>query len=188
MGIFAKLAQFLGVRKKEASVVVVGLDNSGKSTILNWMKPEEVKSQEVVPTVGFNLEKFKYRQLNFTAFDMSGQGRYRNLWEHYYNDCNGVIFVIDSSDKLRMAVVKEELRVMMEHSAVRDRRVPILFFANKCDVQDALSSVKCSVMLGLDALRENPWHICATNALIGDGVYEGLDWLSDQMVAQLSKK
>ena len=59
MGIWDKLANFLGIRKKEAAVLVVGLDNSGKTTILNHFKPEDQKSHVVVPTVGFNVEKFR---------------------------------------------------------------------------------------------------------------------------------
>eukprot|EP00088_Acartia_fossae_P019220 TRINITY_DN21189_c0_g1_i1.p1 TRINITY_DN21189_c0_g1~~TRINITY_DN21189_c0_g1_i1.p1 ORF type:complete len:140 (+),score=29.19 TRINITY_DN21189_c0_g1_i1:215-634(+) len=54
------------------------------------------------------------RNVGFTAFDMSGQGRYRNLWEHYYRDCQGVIFVVDSSDRLRMVVAKDELDMLLQ--------------------------------------------------------------------------
>ena len=61
MGLFDKLANILGIRKKECNVLVVGLDNSGKSTVLNHFKPEEQKHAEIVPTVGFNVEKFKSR-------------------------------------------------------------------------------------------------------------------------------
>ena len=54
------------------------------------------------------------RNVGFTAFDMSGQGRYRNLWEHYYRDCQGIIFVVDSSDRLRMVVAKDELDMLLQ--------------------------------------------------------------------------
>lgn len=81
--------------------------------------------------------------LSFTVFDMSGQSRYRNLWEHYYKykthhsshmktrdskmtvsiitflvllrESHAIIFVIDSSDKLRMVVAKEELDTLLNH-------------------------------------------------------------------------
>ena len=52
--------------------------------------------------------------MGFTAFDMSGQGRYRNLWEHYYKECQGIVFVVDSSDKLRMVVAKDELDMLLQ--------------------------------------------------------------------------
>ena len=73
MGLFGLLAQWLGVKKHNANIIVLGLDNSGKSTIINKMKPDESRRHEVVPTIGFNVEKFVSRSLSLTAFDMSGQ-------------------------------------------------------------------------------------------------------------------
>ena len=58
--------------------------------------------------------KLSDRNVGFTAFDMSGQGRYRNLWEHYYKECQGIVFVVDSSDKLRMVVAKDELDMLLQ--------------------------------------------------------------------------
>lgn len=49
---------------------------------------------------------------------MSGHDRYRSLWEHYYKDCQGIIFIIDSSDKLRLVVSKEELDMLLQHPDV----------------------------------------------------------------------
>ena len=61
---------------------------------------------------------FPDRNVGFTAFDMSGQGRYRNLWEHYYRDCQGIIFVVDSSDRLRMVVAKDELDMLLQVNSI----------------------------------------------------------------------
>ena len=135
MGFFDKLSNFLkSKRHVEANILIVGLNNSGKTTVVNQFKAEDEKSNDtIVPTVGFNVEKFKTQNVGFTAFDMSGQGRYRDLWEHYYKDCHGVIFVIDSSDKLRLVVVKEELDLLLQHPDISCKRIPILFFANKMD-------------------------------------------------------
>lgn len=58
------------------------------------------------------------KNVSFTAFDMSGHDRHRSLWEHYYKDCHGIIFIIDSSDKLRLVVVKEELDMLLQHPDV----------------------------------------------------------------------
>merc|ERR1712241_291314 len=121
------------------------------------------------------------RNVGFTAFDMSGQGRYRNLWEHYYRDCQGIIFVVDSSDRLRMVVAKDELDMLLQHPDIQARRLPILFFANKMDSRDAMSSVKVSQTLGLERLMDKPWHICASNANTGEGLQEGIEWLTGQI-------
>ena len=188
MGLLGRIAEAFGVKKKEAHLVIVGLDNSGKTTIINKLKPAEGQSHDIVPTIGFSVEKFVTKSLQFTTFDMSGQGRYRNLWEHYYRECDGIIFVIDSSDKLRMSVAKDELTMLLEHSDIASKRIPVLFFANKMDVRDALSSVKCSTLLQLDNIHDKPWHICASNALTGEGLEEGIGWLTEQLKHSLSQK
>ncbi|XP_073719386.1 ADP-ribosylation factor-like protein 6 isoform X1 [Misgurnus anguillicaudatus] len=212
MGLFDKLAGLLGLKKKEVNVLCLGLDNSGKTTIINQLKPTSVchvpvyqsntlklccktvifqycftslqaQAQDIVPTIGFSIEKFKTSSLSFTVFDMSGQGRYRNLWEHYYKEGHAIIFVIDSGDKLRMVVAKEELDTLLNHPDIKHRRLPILFFANKMDLRDALSAVKVSQLLCLENIRDKPWHICGSDAVKGDGLQEGVDWLQDQIRA-----
>ena len=141
---------------------------------------------EVVPTVGFSVEEFSKNGLAFTVFDMSGQGRYRNLWEHYYKDVGGIIFVIDSTDKIRMCVAKDELETMLQHSDVGD--VPLLFFANKMDRPQAHSAVDCVQMLELDKITAQAWHIAPSNALTGEGLEEGISWLGLQMGRRVARK
>ncbi|XP_074551518.1 ADP-ribosylation factor-like protein 6 [Halichoeres trimaculatus] len=198
MGLLDKLSNWLGLRKKEVNILCLGLDNSGKTTIINQLKPanksnhlgplsaewkhvSQTPAQEIVPTIGFNIEKFKSSSLSFTVFDMSGQGRYRNLWEHYYKESHAIIFVIDSGDKLRMVVAKEELDNLLNHEDICCRKIPVLFFANKMDLKDAVSSVKITQMLSLENIKDKPWHICPSNAIKGEGLQEGLDWLQEQI-------
>ncbi|XP_056415297.1 ADP-ribosylation factor-like protein 6 isoform X4 [Hyla sarda] len=116
---------------------------------------------------------------------MSGQGRYRNLWEHYYKEGQAIIFVIDSSDKLRMVVAKEELETLLNHADIKHRRIPVLFFANKMDLRDSLSSVKVSQLLCLENIKDKPWHICASDGLKGEGLQEGVDWLQGPFLLSL---
>ena len=187
MGFLERLSSLFGVKKRQANILCLGLDNSGKTTIINKLKPEQTQTTDIVPTVGFTVEKLTMPGLNFTIFDMSGQGRYRNLWEHYYKDAQAIIFVIDSSDKLRIVVAKEELDMLLKHVALQRKRIPVLFFANKMDVRDALSPVQVSNMLKLEDLNEKPWHICASNALNGEGLHEGVEWLTDQLQVETAK-
>ena len=188
MGFLDRFAKWLGIKKAEANILVVGLDNSGKTTILNQLKSDESKSTDIVPTIGFNVEKFTTKALSITAFDMSGQGRYRTLWEQYYRDCQGIVFVIDSSDKLRMVVAKDELKNTIKHPELTNRRVPVLFFANKMDLRDAVSSVKVTSLMGLEEITDKPWHICASNGITGEGLHEGVEWLTDQLKSQIAAK
>ncbi|KOO35351.1 ADP-ribosylation factor-like protein 6 [Chrysochromulina tobinii] len=181
MGLFKMLLSSLGLssNSKKVRIVCVGLDNSGKTTIIAHLKPKKAVTQEIVPTVGFNVEEFQKSGLYFTIFDMSGQGRYRNLWEHYYKDVGGIIFCIDSTDALRMCVAKDELEQMLQHQDLRS--VPLLFFANKMDLPTAKQPVECVSLLELDRITDKPWHIAASNALTGEGIDAGIAWLADQM-------
>lgn len=176
MGIFKRL--FGKFRKQKIRLLVLGLDNSGKTTILNFMKPKKAVI-ETVPTVGYAVEEFTKNNIQFSAFDMSGQGKYRDLWNSYYNEAQGVIFVIDATDEIRFAVAKEELRIVLESQELKQRRVPILFFANKMDIHTAASPVICMTRLGLEEITEIPWHIQSCSAVTGLGVEDGFKWLLD---------
>ena len=116
MGFFTRIAEALGLIKAEAKVLIVGLDNSGKTTLINHLKPPAASAgvDEVTPTVGFQVEQFTKGKINFTVYDMSGQSRYRTLWAQYYRDVQAIIFVIDSTDKIRMCVAKEELEQLLK--------------------------------------------------------------------------
>ena len=131
-GILTRIGYALGVLKTPASVLVIGLDNSGKTTLIQHLKSASSStSQEVTPTVGFQVEEFSKGKINFTVYDMSGQGRYRSLWEAYYADVQAIIFVLDSTDKVRMCVAKDELATLLEHKDIAASLCPMLFFANK---------------------------------------------------------
>ncbi|XP_067903095.1 ADP-ribosylation factor-like protein 6 [Heterodontus francisci] len=159
MGLLDKLAVWLRLKRREVNVLCLGLDNSGKSTIINRLKPASAQADDILPTIGFSVEKFFTSRLSFMVFDMSGQGRYRNLWENYYKDAHAIIFVIDCGDKLRIVVAKQELETLLIHPDIKDRQIPMLFFANKMDLSDVLSSTTVSQMLGLDNIKDKPWHI-----------------------------
>ena len=83
--------------------------------MIQKLKPSQYAEEEVAATVGFKLETFKHSKIGFTVFDMSGQGKYRGLWEKYYSDAEAVIFVIDASDDMRFGVAKNELEMLLEH-------------------------------------------------------------------------
>mmetsp|Transcript_16549 Transcript_16549/g.23240 ORF Transcript_16549/g.23240 Transcript_16549/m.23240 type:complete len:180 (+) Transcript_16549:22-561(+) len=172
-----------GSKKKQSKCLVVGLDNSGKSTILNFLKPDAQKQTEMYPTVGFQVEKFRHGIINFTMFDMSGQGRYRNLWEHYYPEAEGIIFVIDSADTVRLCVVKDELDCILSHKDIRNRPIPLLLFANKKDRPKALTPAQISEAIGLGKITDRPWTIVPSLALKGYGLEDGMKWMNSHLLS-----
>eukprot|EP00903_Cladosiphon_okamuranus_P017669 g16270.t1 len=179
MGLFKKIASALGRFRGNMRILVVGLDNSGKSTLIEHIKPNKANTFEATPTVGFQVQEFAKNNLNFTIFDMSGQSRYRALWEHYFCDVHAIIFVVDSTDRVRMCVAKEELEEVLRHNEVKSSGMPILVYANKGDLPGSVSPRECADELGLTELNneQTPWHIERSNALVGSGVEEGVNWL-----------
>ncbi|GAB9476588.1 hypothetical protein Gpo141_00013651 [Globisporangium polare] len=188
MGLFKVLTNALGIKKTQVRILVVGLDNSGKTTLVNHLKPKKSQSREVVPTIGFQVEEFTKANLNFTVFDMSGQSRYRSLWENYYSDVQAIIYVLDSTDSIRMCVAKDELEQLIEHKELAGKKLPVLFFANKMDLANALTPVECMEQLELEKLPGKSWHITASNAITGRGVEEGIAWLAEQFAKGKSRK
>ena len=159
--------------KKEMRILMLGLDAAGKTTILYKLKLGEVVSS--VPTIGFNVETVEYKNIKFTVWDVGGQDKIRVLWRHYYQNTQGLIFVVDSSDKDRVDVAREELMRMLGEEELRD--AVLLVFANKQDM-GVMSVPEITEKLGLHTLRGREWYIQGTCALTGDGLYDGLDWLS----------
>ncbi|GBG28887.1 ADP-ribosylation factor [Hondaea fermentalgiana] len=174
--------------KSEAcNVVVVGLDNSGKSTMINHLQQAKAEDdepyipEEVAPTVGFRVETFRRKNVSFTAYDMSGQGRYRNLWAQHYTEIHAIVFVIDATDRMRLCVARDELEMVLDDPSVRSRPVPILFLCNKKDCADAMGPAECVAKMELEKIRERPWSIISTNARNGDGIEEAIEWLADSI-------
>eukprot|EP00742_Colponemidia_sp_Colp-10_P000039 GILJ01000045.1.p1 GENE.GILJ01000045.1~~GILJ01000045.1.p1 ORF type:complete len:183 (+),score=26.60 GILJ01000045.1:78-626(+) len=163
--------------KKEMRILMVGLDAAGKTTILYKLKLGEVVT--TIPTIGFNVETVEYRNISFTVWDVGGQDKIRPLWRHYYQNTQGLIFVVDSNDSERIEDAREELHRMLNEDELRD--AVLLVFANKQDLPSAMTAAEITDKLGLHTLRHRNWYIQATCATTGDGLYEGLDWLSNQL-------
>ncbi|KAG5471831.1 hypothetical protein LSCM4_03389 [Leishmania orientalis] len=166
------LSALLG--KKEVRILMVGLDAAGKTTILYKLKLGEVVT--TIPTIGFNVETLEYKNLKFTMWDVGGQDKLRPLWRHYYQNTNGIIFVVDSNDRDRMRDAKAELDKMLVEDELRN--ATLLVFANKQDLPNAMSTTEVTEKLGLHTLRQRNWYIQGCCGTTAQGLYEGLDWLS----------
>merc|ERR1719312_968033 len=160
--------------KRAMRILMVGLDAAGKTTILYKLKLGEVVT--TIPTIGFNVETVEYKNISFTVWDVGGQDKIRPLWRHYYQNTNGLIFVVDSNDRDRVDDAREELQKMLNEDEMRD--AIILVFANKQDLPQAMTAAEITDKLGLHNLRNRQWFIQSACATTGDGLYEGLDWLS----------
>ncbi|KAH6656143.1 ADP-ribosylation factor family-domain-containing protein [Truncatella angustata] len=164
---------------KEMRLLMLGLDAAGKTTILYKLKLGQ--GVTTIPTVGFNVETVTYKNVKFNVWDVGGQDKIRPLWRHYFSGTQGLIFVIDSSDKARMEEARQEL-----HRIINDREMKdslLLVFANKQDIRDAMTPEEVQKALELGKLKDKIWNVMPSCATTGDGLIEGLAWLSNNVKA-----
>jgi ADP-ribosylation factor protein 1 len=167
---------------EEVRVLMVGLDAAGKTTILYKMKFGEVV--QTTPTIGFNVETVEYKNLKFNVWDVGGQDKIRKLWRFYYENARGIIYVVDANDHTRVEQAKGELDVLLNEPLLRD--ASLLVFANKQDLPQALSVAEITEKLGLNTVRGRQWKVQGSIATSGEGLYEGFDWLANNLPAATS--
>ncbi|KAL3625978.1 Arf GTPase arf1 [Castilleja foliolosa] len=167
--------------KKETRILMLGLDAAGKTTILYKLKLGDIdnKNYTIIPTIGFNVESIEYNNINFIVWDIQGQDKIRPLWRHYFENTKGVIFVVDCDDRERVFEARDELQRMLKDDELRD--AVFLVFANKQDIHNAMSVDEITEKLGLDSFGPGRWYVQSACGKSGEGVYEGLDWLSNNI-------
>jgi ADP-ribosylation factor-like protein 1 len=156
MGLFfSRLFSMFG--EKEARILVLGLDNAGKTTILYRLQVGTVVS--TIPTIGFNVETVTHNNVKFQVWDLGGQTSIRPYWRCYYPNTQAIVYVVDSADAERLATTKEEFH-------------------------GALSEAEVSEGLDLHNIKTRPWAIFKTSAITGDGLWDGMNWLSSTLQQQ----
>ena len=167
---FLKLFQ----RIQEMRVLMIGLDNAGKTTIANAMKTKTY-SPSAKPTIGFDLQEFSIGNFHLKIWDISGQEKFRSLWKHYYEGAKAVIFVVDAADSPRIAEAREELQKVLLDPDLS--KIKVLVFANKQDLPNAMKSKEIRESLGVSFETGSRVKIQEASAKTTEGLLEGFEWV-----------
>uniref|UniRef100_A0A0D3GXZ0 Uncharacterized protein n=1 Tax=Oryza barthii TaxID=65489 RepID=A0A0D3GXZ0_9ORYZ len=182
---------------REARILVLGLDNAGKTTILYRLQMGEVVS--TIPSgfpapdslifflpfaIGFNVETVQYNNIKFQVWDLGGQTSIRPYWRCYFPNTQAIIYVVDSSDTDRLVTAKEEFHAILEEDELKG--AVVLVYANKQDLPGALDDAAITESLELHKIKSRQWAIFKTSAIKGEGLFEGLDWLSNALKSKSS--
>jgi len=169
----------LGFLKKEATILLLGLDNAGKTTLLHKLKYGAIRS--FVPTQRAQLEEIVLGNVKFCTWDLGGHRQVRNLWKDYYFDADAIIFLVDSSDTERMLEAKEELHCLLKDSDLNDTLFVVL--GNKTDLPSSLTQQQLIEALELSSFMKEAQSLqIFMCSLINDTGYQSaFQWLSNKL-------
>lgn len=169
--------------KQTVNCILLGLDNSGKTSIVKRLDGEDL--EDIKPTKGFSFRKFEWesKSIDYTVWDIGGQKLYRDRWQDHLQDKHGVIWVIDSLDKSRFEESKEELHRILSQDGADFQSLLVL--ANKQDIKDqqVLSTTDIRDNLGLDDFYNDKfhWRCMGCSALEDTGLDDALKWIVSDM-------
>ncbi|OBA17600.1 uncharacterized protein OGAPODRAFT_86058 [Ogataea polymorpha] len=164
------------LKEKEVRLLLLGLDNSGKSTIVKSMLGQDVK--ETSPTMGFDICTVSYAGFNINIWDIGGQTSLRAFWFNYFEKTDFLMWVIDSSSLHRL----QENFVEFSRVLGEDRLAGcgVVIMVNKMDLftgdRDELRTEIIRI-LGLERLENHAWQIIFGSAYTGENIRAGLDWI-----------
>ena len=193
MFIQIKLVQKMGAKlcslfksKKKARILMFGLDGAGKTSILYQLKFSGLI--KTTQTIGFNIETIKYKDLYIDIWDIGGFSIFPNdediiLFKHYYQNTDGIIFVIDCNDKKRFGKANKGLLEIIKDEKLKN--LPLLIFGNKQDLNEAISPNELTKYLEYEKIINNKWLIQGSSALNGKGIKEGIDWLTNSLLKKV---
>jgi len=176
MGLLSILKKMKKDAEKEARILMLGLDNAGKTTILKKMSEEDIS--HIMPTQGFNIKSLVHDGFKLNVWDIGGQKTIRPYWSNYFESSDALVYVIDSSDKRRLEESGRELMELLAEDKLGG--IPLLVFANKQDLLQACPADEIVDSLKLTDIKDRTWTIQACSAMDGNGLQEGMEWLIGQ--------
>ncbi|XP_054715746.1 ADP-ribosylation factor-like protein 2 [Uloborus diversus] len=168
-------------KEKEMRLLMLGLDNAGKTTILKKFNGEDISV--ISPTLGFNIKTLEHRGFKLNMWDVGGQKSLRSYWKNYFESTDGLIWVVDSADRRRLQDCRDELRTLLLEERLSG--ATLLVFANKQDLPGALTSEDIKDLMELSQIKTHHWQIVPCSAVTGENLLIGIDWILDDIAARI---
>ena len=160
--------------KQEMELTLVGLQNSGKTTLVNVVATGGF-SEDMSPTVGFNMRQVTKGKVTIKLWDLGGQPRFRSMWERYCRGVSAIVYVVDSADAENIAVSKTELHDLISKPALE--KIPLLVLGNKNDLPESLGVDELIEKLNLKALVDREVCCYSISAKNSVNIDITIDWL-----------
>lgn len=169
--------------KTEINIIILGLDGAGKTTLLERMKSifkkmPGIPPERIPPTIGLNVGKMDVNNCRVTFWDLGGQVRMRSIWEKYFADAHGMIYVIDAADKSRVEEARVALDTVRQDEKLSD--IPIVLLGNKQDLPEAAKADEVYQIFNSDSSSSDLFKVQLASCITCDGIEEGIVWVVDE--------
>ena len=158
---------------------MLGFEAAGKASILYQTKIG--KLIESIRTIDYNYKVIDYKGLNITFLDYYDHFRVKL----FYEISDGIIFVVDSNEKETFEIARDILLECLNDERLKD--AAFLIFANKQDLNGAISPNELTKILEIEKIKNRKWFIQGSSAVNGQGIKEGLDWLTNIILIDKNK-
>ena len=166
----------------EIKVLFIGLDGAGKTSIITKLKGLESGERfEIFPTAFLNCARITFNNKKFNCIEVSGLKRYRKVWKNFYNEVDGIIFVIDGTDVGRMHLIKSLITDLDNNL---EKNIPVVFMVNKQDIVDnSLNVEQVKNIIEIDRMATDfNWHIVKSVSHTGEGINESFDYIQTEII------
>lgn len=116
-------------------------------------------------------------------WDIGGQKSLRFYWRNYFEQTDGIVWVIDSADRRRLQDCKEEFDLLLQEEKLSG--ATLLVFANKQDLPGSLTKEEIAAMLELDKIVNRHWMIVSCSAITGEGLSDGVEWIVNDISSRI---
>ncbi|CAB3405073.1 unnamed protein product [Caenorhabditis bovis] len=178
---FLKILRKQRAREREMRILILGLDNAGKTTLMKKFLGEPTDTIE--PTLGFDIKTVQFKEFQLNLWDVGGQKSLRSYWKNYFESTDALIWVVDSSDRERLAQCADELHKLLQEEKLAG--ASLLVLANKCDVPSAVDVNTIAKILDLQSINSHHWKIFSCCALSGERLIQAMTWLCDDVGSRI---
>ncbi|XP_047666339.1 ADP-ribosylation factor-like protein 8A isoform X1 [Tachysurus fulvidraco] len=179
--------------KEEMELTLVGLQYSGKTTFVNVIASGQF-SEDMIPTVGFNMRKITKGNVTIKLWDIGGQPRFRSMWERYCRGVSAIVYMVDAADPEKIEASKNELHNLLDKPQLQGipclcvlcvclcvcvcvRALQVLVLGNKRDLHGALDEKELIERMNLSAIQDREICCYSISCKEKDNIDITLQWL-----------
>ncbi|CAG0889177.1 unnamed protein product [Cyprideis torosa] len=160
--------------KEEMELTLVGLQYSGKTTFVNVIASGQF-SEDMIPTVGFNMRKITKGNVTIKVWDIGGQPRFRSMWERYCRGVNAIVYMVDAADREKIEASRNELHNLLDKPQLAG--IPVLVLGNKRDLPNACDERALIDRMNLSAIQDREICCYSISCKEKDNIDLTLQWL-----------